>query len=191
MQSFSLQWKGKGHFLSQKGTERYRQKFLSLIPDWSVLMQMSTPNHHSLIGPQGTVLSVQNKDVLIGWWRCWWEYSCAALIGWGKPLFYWLKYNSKNSFIRAGSDGWNIVQAGSSVQASWSAGPCVKMAAGLCFVCFALFWSWAQLATRSSTRHRHLGCLSLPNPISNDSDWIFMGALFRWPGIWEDGGFIP
>ena len=29
-------------------------------------------------------------------------------------------------------------------------------------------------------RHRRLGCLSLPDPISNDSDRIFMGALFRW-----------
>ena len=27
----------------------------------------------------------------------------------------------------------------------------------------------------------------LPDPISRDRGWVFMGALFRWPVIWEDG----
>lgn len=40
-------------------------------------------------------------------------FSCVAPIGWGKPQSYWLKYNFRNSFIRAGSDGRNTVQAGS------------------------------------------------------------------------------
>ena len=40
-------------------------------------------------------------------------------------------------------------------------------------------------------RHQSSDCLSLPNPISNGSDWIFIGALFRWLAIWEDGGFVP
>ena len=30
------------------------QKSLPLVPDWSVLMQMKTPNSHILIGPKGT-----------------------------------------------------------------------------------------------------------------------------------------
>ena len=33
----------------------------------------------------------------------------------------------------------------------------------------------------------HSCCLSPPKPITRDRDWIFMGALFRWPVIWENG----
>ena len=37
-----------------------------------VVMQVRTPNSHSLIGPKGTVLISQNRPVLIGQWRGWW-----------------------------------------------------------------------------------------------------------------------
>lgn len=50
-----------------------------------------TPNPHSLIGVKGTVLIGQNGVALIGWWRYWWKYSCAAPIGQGKLQSYWLK----------------------------------------------------------------------------------------------------
>ena len=58
---------------------------LPLVTNWSILMQMRTPNPCSLIFPKGTVLIGQNRATLIGW-------SCAALIGWGEPQFYWLKW---------------------------------------------------------------------------------------------------
>ena len=38
-------------------------------------------------------------------------------------------------------------------------------------------WNW---------KSRRSCCLSLPKPISRSRDWIFMGALLRWPAIWED-----
>lgn len=38
----------------------------------------------------------------------------------GKSQSYWLKYNSKNSFIRVVSDGRGTVQEGSSVQVTGS-----------------------------------------------------------------------
>ena len=41
---------------SQKGAGLYGQKSPPLAPDWSVLMQMRTPNPPSLIGPSGTAL---------------------------------------------------------------------------------------------------------------------------------------
>lgn len=50
------------------------------------------------------------------------EYNSTTLIGHGKSQFYWLKYNSKNSSISAGSDSRKTVQAGSSV---WEAGSLV------------------------------------------------------------------
>lgn len=40
--------------------------------------------------------------------------SYVALIRWGKTR--WLKYSCRNSFVRADSDGRDIVQAGSYVQ---------------------------------------------------------------------------
>lgn len=66
----------------------------------------------------------------------------------GKPQLYWLKYNSRNPFIRANSNDRNTVQAGNSGQpSSWSAvcmrGPCVEMAARFCFL------NLSPLATRS------------------------------------------
>lgn len=68
-------------------------------------MQIKTPNSQSLIGPKVTVLIGQ-----LG-------FSCAELTGKGKPQSYWLQYNSKNSFIRAGTDVRNMEQADSSMQA--------------------------------------------------------------------------
>lgn len=64
--------------------------------------------------------------------------SYIALTGLGESQFYWSKYNSMNSFKRAGSNGRNTVQAGSLVQASLMSMACVRdpyleMAARLCF----------------------------------------------------------
>ena len=49
------------------------------------------------------------------------------------------------------------------------------------FLSLIVSYYWNQKRCRS------LGCLSLPNPVSRDSDWIFKGALFRWLAIWEMG----
>lgn len=64
-------------------------------PDWAVVMQKRTPNLHSLIGPKGAVQIGRNRATLIG-------QKCAALIGWGKPQSCCLKWDSRNSFLRAG-----------------------------------------------------------------------------------------
>lgn len=61
----------------------YRVQFPSLVPDWSVLMHMRTPNPHNLMGPKSTVLIDQNGAALVGQLRCQWGYSRAASIGWG------------------------------------------------------------------------------------------------------------
>lgn len=47
----------------------------ALVPDWPILMQRRTPNHHSSIGPKG-----RSEAALIGWGRS--SCSCATLIGW-------------------------------------------------------------------------------------------------------------
>lgn len=54
-------------FLDRKGKCSLRakgagQKLLPLVPDLSILMQMWTPNPHSLIGLKGTVLIDHNRD---------------------------------------------------------------------------------------------------------------------------------
>lgn len=67
---FSHQWKGKMCSVSHRGIDLHREKFLPLVPEWSVLMQMRTPNPWNMIGPKSTVLIGQNGSSLIGWWRC-------------------------------------------------------------------------------------------------------------------------
>lgn len=62
---YSLQWKGKVHSLIQRGADYYTKKSPSLVLDWSILMQMRTPNPHSLIGPKSTVLISQNGTALV------------------------------------------------------------------------------------------------------------------------------
>lgn len=54
-----------------------------------------------------------------------------APIGQGKPQSYWLKSNSRNSFVRVGSSGRNTVRAGSSGQ---EAGNLVRASPEVCFV---------------------------------------------------------
>lgn len=61
----SFQWKGKGA-LQAAGELTYRQKSLPLVPGWSILMQMKTPNPHSVIGRKSTVLTDHIGDTLIG-----------------------------------------------------------------------------------------------------------------------------
>lgn len=53
------------------------------VPNWYTFMPIGTPNL-CLIGSKGTVLIGRNRTTLLnqGW---------AALIGWRKPQFYWLK----------------------------------------------------------------------------------------------------
>lgn len=48
----------------------YREDCLPPFPNWSVSMQMSTPNPHSLIGTNNIFLIGQNGAILICWWRC-------------------------------------------------------------------------------------------------------------------------
>ena len=67
----------------------------SPVPDLSVFLQMRTPNHHSLMGPKGTILIDQNRTTLVVW-------IYAVLIEWGKPQTSWLEKDSGNSFIRTG-----------------------------------------------------------------------------------------
>lgn len=116
-----LWWIGTVYSPSQRGEDCYtsREKFPSLVPDWFVLMQMSTPDPHRLIGPKSTALIGWNGAALIGQWRC---HSYGALIRLRKLQSYWLKYNSNNFSVRAGSDGRNAVQAGSSGQEAGSSG---------------------------------------------------------------------
>lgn len=54
--------KGKLPSLRQWGADLYRSPH-----HWSVVMQIRTPNPHSLIGPKGTVLIGQNVVALINW----------------------------------------------------------------------------------------------------------------------------
>ena len=63
--SFYLQ-KGKVCSQSGWGADLYRQEALPLVPDWSILMQMRTPNLCNLIGPKGTLLIGQDAATLIG-----------------------------------------------------------------------------------------------------------------------------
>lgn len=145
---FTLWWKGKVCSLNQRA-DLYRQKSLPLLPNWS-------PNPHSMTGPKGTVWVGQNGATLICQWKCWCGYSRTAPIRWGKPQYYWLKYNSRNSFISAGSVA--RTQCSQTVQcrrlALVQASPCsVACMRGpfrnglVFFVCFVLIW--AQSATRS------------------------------------------
>ena len=113
-------------------------------PHWSILMQMKTPNlqfdwskKHS---PDSSKWSHSDWSVkkMMGIQLC----SSDRM---GKPQSYWLKQDSRNSFIRAGSDGRNTVQAGKRFSAGfWSAvctrGPCVAMAGRAWYfvlVCFS------------------------------------------------------
>ena len=106
-----LQWKGKVRFQSQRGAGLHRPKSLPLVPNWSVLRQMRTPNPCSFIGPKGTVLIGQNR-AYSGW-------SELHGFNWmGKALLLLVERRFQETFIRADSDGRTTVQAGSSVQAS-------------------------------------------------------------------------
>ena len=51
--------------LQTRGELTYIEGSTSYVPDWSVLMQMRTPNLHSLIGPKSTVLIGRNGVTLI------------------------------------------------------------------------------------------------------------------------------
>ena len=136
-------------------TER---EVLALVPDWSLLMQVRTPNSHSLV------------QKVLGWseWSCcdWWvkiligdtalqiwlDRECLSPINWnmiqGTPL--------KGSAQKAGTQGRQTVQcsrhsvqlsrqlnAGFSLRCSLHGRPLLAMAARLCFQI------WAQLTTRN------------------------------------------
>lgn len=93
-QGNSLWWKltktyKSGLFLGRRDLT-YREKSPALISDRSILMQTRTPNPHTLIGPKSTVLIGSNGAYLIGWWRCKWGYSCAAVIEGGRSSAHWL-----------------------------------------------------------------------------------------------------
>ena len=143
---------------SQRGADFHRQKSPPLGPDWSDLMQMRTPNPHSLIGPKRTVLIGQNGAALIG-------QSCVSLIGWRKPKSYWLKQDPRGSSLRVrpiGPSAGRQLSAGCSVSVGCVRGPCAEMAVRLCFLMFephgppAALLSWRLLLLRV---HAHLRCL--------------------------------
>ena len=71
-------------------------KSLPLVPNLCFPMQMRTSNPYSSSGPKGTVLICQNELIsLFSEHASGGEgYSCATLIGQGKPQFCWLKYSS-------------------------------------------------------------------------------------------------
>ena len=58
------------HSRSDRGARLNRDKSPPLVPDWLILMQIRTPNPHSLIGPKSTVLTGQNGAALIGQQIC-------------------------------------------------------------------------------------------------------------------------
>ena len=78
----SLQW---GKWASQaRGELAYiKQKFLPLVPEWSILMEMRTPSPHNLIGPKGTSLIGRMELLCL-------DGESLSLIGWnripGTPL---------------------------------------------------------------------------------------------------------
>lgn len=49
LRKHSVLWKGKVHSPSHRGADLYTEKSPPLIPDWFVLVQMRTPNPHSLL----------------------------------------------------------------------------------------------------------------------------------------------
>lgn len=112
------------------------------VPDWLVLMQIGAPNHHSLIGPKGTVLIGQNRGALIG--RV------------GKAQSHWLKrtpellYRSRSAGSRAPASGSEPGLLGAAPFAPEA--PCAGTAAGVVGL-------GAQLAARTPFS----GCL-LPAP---------------------------
>lgn len=85
----------------------YSEKSLSLVRDWSALMQMRIP--HNLIGPKDIVLLGQNGATLVS--EDINDNSSMTRAELGKSHSYWLKYSCRNSFIRPVSDGRNTVQA--------------------------------------------------------------------------------
>lgn len=77
---------------------------------------------------------------------------CTAMIGQGKSQPYWLKYDSRNSFIRVGSDSRNTVHTGRQFSAGsrpFSIGFSLKHSRSCLAMAFFFFLIWAQLATRS------------------------------------------
>ena len=56
--------------------------------------------------------------------------------------------------------------------------------------CFLPNWVTCSKSHYWNQKSQCSCCLSLSEPISRDKDWIFMSALFIWPAIWEEGGFI-
>lgn len=74
---FILLWEEKVHSPNQRwAAGLYEQLASSLVPDWSIFMQMRALNLHSLIGPKGTILTGLNRG---------------ALMEWRKPQPYWLR----------------------------------------------------------------------------------------------------
>ena len=56
---------GKGKCAPRARRELTKTEVSTSGPDWSVLMQIRTPNSHSLIGPKGTALISQNEATLV------------------------------------------------------------------------------------------------------------------------------
>lgn len=138
---FSSSWGNMLHFLqkgkvcsqTQWGADLYRQEALPIALDWSNLVQMRTPNLCYSIGPKVTLLIGQVAVTLICQWRCWWQFSCTALTGWGKPQVLPFEIGFQDLLYKA---GLAIQRRGRLLPGSaiCAGGPCVEMAAKLCFL---------------------------------------------------------
>lgn len=99
---------GNGKCALQEEGKATIYKVPILAPDWSIFMQISNPNSHSLIDP--------NSTVLVGWLSMFWLVSInanediAAQFYWtGHVSAHWWKNDTGSSFIKVGSDNKNAV----------------------------------------------------------------------------------
>ena len=108
----------------------------TLGPNWSILMQMSTPDPLSLIGPKNTVLISHSGATLISWWRCYWGHSCTAWIGqewlgpvveiWFQDLLYngWLSLQKHSAGKQFSTNGRWLSCRGLCLGSVFKFGPC-------------------------------------------------------------------
>lgn len=101
-------WKGKVHSLIKRGADLERSPCPRLVLD-SKFSQFNWSKEHYPDWSEWTYSDWSGEDA---------NEDIASLIGWEKSHSFWLKYNSRSSFISAGWDHRNTVQPGSSVQAS-------------------------------------------------------------------------
>ena len=130
--AFSFLWKVGS--LSHKRAGLYKQKSPPLVPDCSILMQMRTPNHHSLIGPRTLSWLIRIEPLwLVESVQLWLDGESFSPIGWKRTpeLLYkaWLRWQKHSA--ETGSFPQNLLQG---VQFVWEA-PVQEQLLGIwCFV---------------------------------------------------------